>query len=554
MRSRSYIRKQFFDTINEQYRSHFEACEKPHRATQRYTKADFDADVAQFNRKHKCDVRVLFKDNDDAHPDRLWAQLTQLFDEQTARQAEHVNQFIIEHAPSRRQCERLVRNNCPLPPKLTTEQFISELFDGGDADSNGVRGDSYRSGSLYGGTTLREHYNAYSQRYDTVMNRVKQTLFGTDTINRERQQYLIEHNPWTAEPDAYSVEYPFATKHKKFLKANRYADAGPPLKDRVPDPRLQKQFLQRPYYSPYPGAWEIDHADFDVLDKPRDSQTQRRKYLFVININTRFLIVFPCDDTAEAVKWCLEKLLEIFPNGVKSIRGDGSGRYSTPAVRNHYSTQEVGSGATNDLIQWYRQHNVRFYFDGGEYINKNRIVDRAMRTVRDAIGHAKITDEQLANIVWYYNNTPHKGLRFIKTATGVYRDITPYEMQCNPELEWEYIRYCETKLLKAKIHQSFVGLYNYIPGNVLMLHVNESKTSMKFNKVRRTFHCLGEFVRYDSGNVVVKPITVKNDRLTVDKHNIIVIPIYCTRKLADDVNSLSDTALHTFNEGVELVN
>lgn len=544
MRSRSNIRKQFFDTIEGQYRSRYKACKKPHRSTQRYTKADFDADVEQFNRKHNCDVRVLFKDNDDAHPDNLWVQLTQRFDAQAAEQAEHVKRFIIEHVPSKRQCELLVRNDQPLPLKLNPEQFISELFDGND----------YHSSLLYGGTTLREHYKAYSQRYDNVMNRVKQTLFGADTVNRERQRYLIEHNPYTAEPDEYSVEYPFATKHKKFLKANRYADAGPPLKERVPDPRLQKQFLQRPYYSPYPGAWEIDHADFDVLDKPKDIKTQRRKYLFVININTRFLIVFPCDDATEAVKWCLEQLLKIFPNGVKSIRGDGSGRYSTPAVRNHYCTQEVGSGATNELIRWYRQHNIRFYFDSGEYINKNRIVDRAMRTVRDAIGHAKITDEQLANIVWYYNNTPHKGLRFIKTATGVYRDITPYEMQCNPELEWQYIRYCETKLLKAKIHQSFVGLYNYKPGNVLMLHVNESKTSGKFNKVRRTFHCLGEFVRYDSGNVVVKPITVKNDKLTIDSRNMFVIPIYCTRKLSDDTNSLSDTALRTFNEGSELVN
>jgi hypothetical protein len=82
--------------------------------------------------------------------------------------------------------------------------------------------------------------------------------------------------------------------------------------------------------------------------------------------------------------------------------------------------------------------------------------------------------------------------------------FSPFDVENNKDLEGIFIRknkrICEEieKLQKRK------GLYMYKKGNVLMVHLDFSRTIHKFMKVRRKFNALAIFERYVHGNVQCK--------------------------------------------------
>ena len=124
------------------------------------------------------------------------------------------------------------------------------------------------------------------------------------------------------------------------------------------------------------------------------------------------------------------------------------------------------------------------------------MVDCVIKTIRNAIGYREITPEQLKQIVNYYNNTYHRSI-----------DCTPAEMQENPDLEYQYIRWCEQKLNQVLALQDNYGLTKYEKGNILLVHLDKGKTHNKFEKRRTYYDRLGEFMNYENGNVKIKLLT-----------------------------------------------
>jgi hypothetical protein len=104
-------------------------------------------------------------------------------------------------------------------------------------------------------------------------------------------------------------------------------------------------------------------------------------------------------------------------------------------------------------------------------------------------------EEIVQRAVHWYNNTPHRSLVIGKVI------FTPNEVEENRELEGVLIRHnirlCE--YLKQK--QIREGLFDYKKGNIIMVHLDFSRTPWKFMKLRRRFNALATFKRYTHGDV-----------------------------------------------------
>ena len=123
---------------------------------------------------------------------------------------------------------------------------------------------------------------------------------------------------------------------------------------------LQKR-LQRPYFSPEFDSWEMDIM---FVYTPN----AERKYLFCININTKFLVAITIPNKKqEEIKKALIDLVRLHP--VASIRGDSEKGFNTTM-----------------LNQFFHDNHIKTYFTSERFINRNRVVDRVMRTIRDGFG------------------------------------------------------------------------------------------------------------------------------------------------------------------------
>ncbi|KAA6388643.1 MAG: hypothetical protein EZS28_015832 [Streblomastix strix] len=124
--------------------------------------------------------------------------------------------------------------------------------------------------------------------------------------------------------------------------------------------------LQRPYFSPKLGSWEIDLV-FGVNPVTR----RRQHYLFAININTKYLIVIPLivdEKNATYILAALKKLInQVY---VKKIRGDG----------------ETGFKA-NIIRQFCKDNKISLYYTDSPFTQHNRVVDSVIRTIRNGSGN-----------------------------------------------------------------------------------------------------------------------------------------------------------------------
>ena len=117
-----------------------------------------------------------------------------------------------------------------------------------------------------------------------------------------------------------------------------------------------------------------------------------------------------------------------------------------------------------------------------------------------------------------------------------YYYATPAEVQDDEELEWQYIRQCDEKLLEVMKYQQVYGLTKYQRGNILMVRIDLGKTSDKNEKRRRYYDRLGEFVEYVHGNVRVilnKPVLIGLNYV-----NEVIIPIYNTKYVSKNKESI----------------
>jgi hypothetical protein len=171
----------------------------------------------------------------------------------------------------------------------------------------------------------------------------------------------------------------------------------------------------------------------------------------------------------------------------------------------------------NDVKEWLDKHNIRYYFTSSPYINKNKIVDRVIRTIRDKFDQlglrAHLYDVKLMEkIVERYNNTPHSAFN---------HKFTPLEAQTNPQIERVFI-YNKQKQLE-RINNS--NKFAYKPNDILIVHIPFKNINYKR---RRNFTHLAKFIRYNHGNVICDPFLPS----VLER---IELPIYYT-KLASKEN------------------
>jgi hypothetical protein len=101
----------------------------------------------------------------------------------------------------------------------------------------------------------------------------------------------------------------------------------------------------------------------------------------------------------------------------------------------------------------------------------------------------------------------------------------------------------EYKLEEINQKQKEIILKKYEPGNILLIHLDCSKTSSLFTKKRRNFNKLAKFIACDFGSV-------KCHVYNIQKHikNPITIPIYYIKYIAENEKSIPEKykeLLHT---------
>jgi hypothetical protein len=134
-----------------------------------------------------------------------------------------------------------------------------------------------------------------------------------------------------------------------------------------------KKRICKCYFSSHTGGWEIDFmvlpmsratvlkmfANFKENLKNADEGNLNFYYLFVININTKYLHVFQSFSKDE--KTVIESISELLQNNIliKSVHGD----YDAAFV--------------NCLEAYLNKNNIKYFISPYKYTNKNHVVDCA---------------------------------------------------------------------------------------------------------------------------------------------------------------------------------
>jgi predicted ester cyclase len=337
---------------------------------------------------------------------------------------------------------------------------------------------------------IDEIYNTYRAKFN------RQT---TKRKPKQRRENIVQANPNT-------LIYPFRSKLEKFKTAISKGDVDIDdvrIDERIVDDvdyrikPLKKKF-SRPSFGRYPYSWEIDHLQHDK---------RNITYLFAINVNTKYLYAFgvhtkDSTETKRVIRELIKNELEEFDNPVKNIRGDGD------------------KGFKNVAREF---PNINWYFQSSKFTFHNKIIDRVMATLRNALGPESKDfwdgkhDNQIQQLVMYYNNTYHREIR-----------MTPIEMHSDVEKEWEYIRAMTQELNDVRKKQFKHNLLSLKEGDRVICHLNFAKTSAAFEKRRRNFEHTGTFKVYKNGNCLIKfDIPIGND----NPNKLVEIPIYFVKKL-----------------------
>ena len=112
-------------------------------------------------------------------------------------------------------------------------------------------------------------------------------------------------------------------------------------------------------------------------------------------------------------------------------------------------------------------------------------------------------------------------------------------MHKNPDIEYQYIRWCQRKLNKVLEYQQDEGYLSYKPGNILMVHIDTGKTAEKMTKRRVFYDRLAEFIEYKYGNVICRLLVgVKINSADKNSTHFVTVPIYHTRFVAKNKDSI----------------
>jgi hypothetical protein len=245
--------------------------------------------------------------------------------------------------------------------------------------------------------------------------------------------------------------------------------------------------------------------------------TSQQLYLFLININTRFLHVFPIrDKSAEAIFEILVQFIQ--DHHVTSIRGDGEAAFNSLKLQ-----------------RLYNYYNVKTSFNGSSQIYHVKLVDAVIRTIRDGFGQ---NIEMMNN-----NNEMQRMVEYLNNSVNRSTKLTPAEMEYYPELENAWIRRCQLINEQVVRRQRLEGLWNYKHGDIILISIDTSKSSTKFEKRRRCFDKLGVFQQYLNGNVVA--YLLDSDLRTIEIP--VQVPIYFTRFCAKNKSQIPKSLLNVLN-------
>jgi hypothetical protein len=310
---------------------------------------------------------------------------------------------------------------------------------------------------------------------------------------------------------------------------------------KVPDYQLKPlRKFERPYFSPYFDSYEMDYVNTGKFFDNRN-RTKVQNYLFVININTKFLISVPLPmGAAPSVERTMEALTQVFqqlfPNTIESLRGDADTAFGRLDATTSHLDFQTQTRKHNLFYNFLRQNGVkRLYLSSSKFINKNRCVDRVIRTIRDMIGMKIIkllNPLTVQHLVDIYNNSPH---------SAYFHNFSPKQVQDNLEIEAAYIRYQMEKLNEINNQLKAEGFQMYKPGNILLIHIPLEKTDLKFDKRRRNFSDLATFKNYKNGNVVCELLNKSYFR-----NPVIELPVHYTKFLSNDYHTIPPLYKETF--------
>ena len=301
---------------------------------------------------------------------------------------------------------------------------------------------------------------------DEEMKKAYQSFLAENRLDREPTQVGLD---WEEKTDGEVVELENLHDHS-------------PL-------QMLKKF-KRPYFSPKFNSFEVDLAFFKEGDKLYN-------YIFFININTRKLYAIPIGTKdSYDLEYALKTLVR---SGVQ--------------IDNFRSDAESGlrSDKMKDVLKKY---DIKHFYSKSPFTQKNRIVDRVIRTIRDNLYRMKLksTDfnKKLQACIYHYNNSFHKSI-----------GMKPVQMTYFKEKA--YIEKCKQQLAEVHQLQKDYGFWEYKPGDKIKVYLDNSKTNDRFKKRRHYYTTEATFIEYVNGNVKCQVGSAYH-----------IVPIYYT--VSDEVN------------------
>jgi hypothetical protein len=120
---------------------------------------------------------------------------------------------------------------------------------------------------------------------------------------------------------------------------------------------------------------------------------ETRNYFVIININTRYLFILPLDvrekmttgTTTQNLQLVQQTLEEHFGRDslIDNIRVDGGQEFGRIGYDAPLGTHTFNQ---NELSSYLRPLNIKLCMFPSLFTNKNHIIDRAIRTIRDILG------------------------------------------------------------------------------------------------------------------------------------------------------------------------
>ena len=228
------------------------------------------------------------------------------------------------------------------------------------------------------------------------------------------------------EVKSFIDNYPFRSMYKVFPEVKRRypdirrKDVEQYLKSRPKDvvPKANEKY-QRKAYTNYRGGWQMD-----LLVSSKHQSTKRwvdgmnitgnRYYLLCININTRFIYASRAisSKTTNTVLPEIRTFVERFKP--KVIFCDNEGAFTS-----------------HETVEYLISKDVELRVITEQLHSTLGIINRACRTLRDAVGSNNLPEDKLHEVIDTYNNSVHH-------TTG----MSPKYMSKHPDVEELYIINC----------------------------------------------------------------------------------------------------------------